>query len=1725
MATRREGILILGFLILLLIPAFAAASYAIRLELVIEKPVYSASEQIVLTGQLLQLNVSASDTSYQAVGNASINITIYDNSTGAVKSNYTLNTSSAGVFRSNSSTSLTEKTVSAPSETGTYRLEASYTDLDNTKWHSKINFVVLDQAVDDIIIRASKSRYYAAEPATVFLEAVKRTNGNRLPVSNVSLNGTLRYENLTTIRQFNCTTDSSGICSVSFNAPSSSGKYILEAKNFLAYSSFRVITFNIQAYMKDGLGQGHKETFRTNEQASVEVRIDVNGSVPTTNYTFNGTILDSSGSSIAVITSTSLETSNSYTNRFTFTISNQFTAGNYYASVNVYDNSGNSRPGTVFFQVREWIVNFYKASSDSGFEYEYVAFPSRKLNFEIYPKDRQNGSIVTGLNASQFNITMKSQVGSVVQIGNATWNSSCGTAGCYTFNLTSPSSTGDYIVSVSLNHSSDSQKTERKITVLSLKLSALSTTETGQQKDLFGTAEPVYLTLAAGNTTSSVNLTDASIINVKYENGTEFSYTNTTWFGVNVTDNTLHWAWNVTEQKLKLDPPKAGGVYTVKIGANSNTLTTTTRFIINPYDVCAVAKTAAGSIDSSSSFYAWQYKTTDTVYFELKMTQANNPAGRANSSYVKNATNFGTGSACSIDTTQQQVVANATISIEKITSSISGIENKINTTESVCKADNNQGAYTCTLKPLNKWESGRNIVELKVTGEDSQTSDKVVSMFETRTFFIYGYATTWANKPQSNITFTANMYNPGTNWWSNYGSGGLSGSITIQKVQYMGKNGEWVWPPIEISYNTTGVNSSNVSSGSGTFTLEHTRTPKKSWDPGSYSVIIKATDDASGESDYGEIWFEVKRWDAFSTPVEKSGTSFNYKYSFNSRENISLYMRITNAGDYNDNGGTSLGGNVSIGVQRVQQYTTWPPKEVNVSSYGVIGISVNQSSPWYYSANANTYANYVITIYPTSGTWENGYYNVVLDVNGTDTGWGWFNVISFTVQSRTTDQNGTNYVYNIKGSQPVYLNVTASKSWKTYYSAVDYVNTTFEDMTIRTWRQTGNSWQQLEYNYPENINVTVLNNTKLHVNGSAILNVTLSTGSWPAGWYNGDIKLKSVSGDNAGDSAIGYIYFNVQPFRVQASTSSYQVDYDSNVTATLSAYSPDWSSNTILSGNYSIKKITESQWTGSGNNYITYTNFTPANFTGQTQVNISPARSGSDKWSLTSGGYHYLTITVEDSNTGDTQDAWLSFRAMPMQTTIGTPYSQNSISATQNVTVPVTINSSRNSSSGSGNLSRVFEWSWPNVIEYKFTVGNCYSVTSGSCKITGTQNVTVHVPSSGWSEGWHYPEFEFTPTDDKSSKISAGSTWFRVAQAYSGSFSNYDQNNSWKYYFGADENASVKLQVTDGNYAGQVVNITKVEYAESGSSCWNDYCRTFVSASWEIINASTSKPNETIATGSVIRIIKPSGGWQRGDHVVRVNIAGPSGIATLKSGYFWVKDVSGPNATIVSPLFNATINASSFLFNVTTTENSTCTFNVVNYDSYNSWYCGGSNASTTYNTLYSYTCNTTTFKGASYYSNYASKWSDSNFQTSGTTHSYNFSTAGMPAQHYGAYLWCNDEDWNNVWASTVFKVNTSISTVNVTLTSPANNALGTASSISFNYSFTGPTSNCDLYTNSSGWAVNANQMSLNAGAHTTVALPLTNGTFIWNIKCTQTTNSTNFGWGASNRTLYVNITG
>ncbi len=1729
---KRGRFVCLAVFSLLLLAVFSAGAYAAdyvaRVQLSLEKSFYGPGEEVHLTGSVFLSNLSANDTSFVAVSGASVNFSISNSSANGsvLQSNHTLNTSVEGSFKSRSDLVPSGISVSAPAGDGYYNVSASYLDPNNVEWKSTGVIRVFASSIDHVSISPAEARYYLGETAVVTLKALREVGDRKVALANITINGSMRYTNRTTISTFFCTTANDGICTVSVAVPSSVGTYLLEANSFLSISYFTVVPFEAFVYVKDSTGESFKEILKGNEQASVEVNVKSNGSNPTGDFVFNGTITDSSNSVVANITSTTLNSNNSYTNRFSFTITTAFVNGVYYASVTVYKTGTSSRVSTATsFQVRSWSLTVNKGSKNSGFEYEYTTFPERNVSFEIFPKEYENGTVITGLNSTQFNITLASKTGAVLAVGNATYNASCSSSGCYEFTIAAPSAQGRYLLSVSLNHSSETQTAHRLVSVTTTSLSAMPSNIEGQFKELFSTSEAVYISLSAKNLTSSVNITDLLLESVIYQNGTKFNFTQVAlWDNVSSNNSALEWAWNGSTQRLKLDAPKTGGNYLANVFVNNRSAAASATFFVNPYTVCGAAKSTAGSVDSSSSFYVWQYKTTDTVYLELKITQAQNGVGKAafgngtgGSSF--NSAYYGMGSACSVDTTKTQAITNATIVIEEVVNLQTGTKAALNTSASACSADDNSGTYTCTVTPNTKWDGGRYAVKLKITGADGETVDRAESVFEARAFYIWAWSNSWTNKPASNITFNIQMYEAGTNWWSNYGStGGITGEVAIQKVEYNGKDGEWLWPPIDISYNTTGLNASNISNGRGSFTLTTDRLPKKSWEPGYYVVTIKGTNTASGESDYGQAWLGIKQWEAYASPVDTSGSSIQYKDSFGTKENVTLFVRITNAGDWSDSGNTNLAGgsNVSVGIKKLQYYKGGAMAELNKSAYSFTYINVTTSSPWYSSGNTGTHNKYFLNITPASGRWDGGYYNVILDVNSTETGYGWFNVIAFGVDTQPTDSSGA-YTYSSRGAGPRYFNVTATKSKKTYYSyykANDYINTTVKDVALSVWRE--DTWQSEKLEYPEDLNVS-----PLWVNGSALVAVNKS-GSWLSGYYWGEITLQ----DAENSTATGYLWFSVRSFRVDTSVRNYTIDTDANVSVDLNTKQPDWSNNTVVSGNYTITSIYEDVWSGSGRSRTTYTNYKPNStdtFNGTVILNITP-NSGS--WGTGSyGGYHYLTAVVRDNADSTTQTGWISFRAVPFSVTTANIPNPYSFTQASNVTVNVTVRKSATNAATTANLTRAFEQTYPTQTEYGFAVGGCTSASNGNaCQVTGTQNITLIAPSGGWPSGWHYINLEFTPAGGGSKTQADGSVWFNAVQAYDGYFNNVDEGGvRYKYYFSLSENITIGIVVRNSNYVPQQVNITKVEMSEDGDSCWYESCKAYGNYSYNVLNGSVG--NEIKGNGT-IRILLNSSQWKRGQHSIRATIGGSAGTAVIKTGYVWIKDTSVPNVTVVSPQLGQVINTSSFLFNATSNENVVCSLTVLNYDMFSQWYCGGSGTNAT-----EPACNSTRFNGSTYYYqnvNYP-PWGPMN--TGGLVHHYNISAAGWVNQDYSITSWCYDADWNWINAKTSFTFNGSTTAVpvRVNLTSPANTSTVNTSTVTFRYNVSGPSNsaaNCSVYINvSNTWAANLSSRTANNTNTTNITevsvAGFNNGAYVWNAYCYQTTNATNAAWAASNFTFNV----
>ncbi len=1589
--------------------------YFVSMNVSLEKSVYGPGETIALYGILTRGNISGSNaTNMTAMAGASVlaNITSAPFN-GTQLSAYTLNTTAQGAFYSRSVTYPNATNITAPNTTGYYYFILSYTDPNSTSWPYWLSFSVVQTTVDELIVSASKGTYIAGEPMSIRAAASRTVGSAKIAQQNVSINGTIRTSAEAVQASFSCTTGDDGSCSINTTAPTTAGTYRAEANNYTSSTFFRVVPFDVLVYMKDSTGKAIKNTFKQSDIASVEAQVIYNGTTPTGAYTFNGTIADINGNTIKMINTTALNTNNSYVNRFSFTVDNSFANGFYIATVNVTGGSS-TVSATTSFEVRGWTLVVEPSEENSNFEYGWNTFVSRNVSIDILPLYSANGTVITSANASAMSISVKDALGNALSTGAAVWNSTCRKTGCYRGSVQAPASAGTYPLTVKVDYNGEVQAVERLLGIIGTKVEATPTSEHGELKELFGTNEFIYITLEGKSQNGTATaITDAVLRSVTAANGSQLGYTNTSYENVNASNTAPEYGYNATSQRLRLDTPKAGGPYTIEILANNRTAGTTTSVVVNPYDVCIVAKNTPGNAGGTTGYYfVYQFKTDDVLYLELIVKEADNPLGKASSLNGTNST-AGTGLACKIDTTQEQAVTNATLTVVEVINLDTGTKESVNSTTTVCQADDTSGKYTCTIQQQdNKWNGGKHQVKLRI--EKGGISDIAYGFFEARAFYLYAWSQNWRNKPNDTVMLNVNMYQAGSNWWRS--STGLSGTASVERVEFCGGQGYWMASCVDYGYNTTGLNASTVTNGQGTLNLSVNRTTAKKWGTGSYKVVIKGTDSA-GTTDYGYAWFEVKNWEVWTPPVGVPGSgACNYKYSFGTKENVTLYVRISNAGEWNDAGGTSLGGNVSISVKKLQDTSSSPPKEINASTYTATSININRTTPHYWSS---CNSSYVITISPTSGKWnDTGYFNAVIDVNGTETGFGWFQVKSFNVYTEPTNSNATGYVYSTNGKGPVYFKVFTTKGEKYYteYTSTDFINATITDIILRRWDNT--NYQATELNYPEQLNVSVVGKTTLQINGTNTLNVTRLSGNWSSGYYWGELTMK----DAENQTGKGYLWFNVQPFRVETAVSQYEVGASSNATAALTIREPDWNTNALLPGNYTITSVYEDVWSMSGYSRTAY-NYTPtatATFNGTATLVVLPpsGKWGSGSW----GGYHYLTVVVRDNSDNTTQGGWMSFRTLPFKVTIGTVAN---VGLTGAPAIPVTLQDPVTNGSITGNITKVYRWTSSGQTTHTFSVGSCSSSASSyGCQINGSANVTVTAPTGGWEDSYVYLTLVFT---DGTSTVESYAN-FRAAQAYSGWWSNIDENGQWKYYFNFTDNATLQLNPRDTNNAPVTVTVTNVEYAETPSNCWTDSCRTYVSANWSIVgNASGTA---TCAGSCFVRVKNP-GVWQKGDHTVRASVNGSQGNATIKSGYFWVKDLTPPTLSMTSPVTGTTY-TSSLSFSATTSESANCYLTLLNHDTFKNWFCSGNTTGA---------CNSSAYNGTSYYYQYIGKdysyistnisapgtstTGSTGLSTGQTSHSYSFSMTSLTNQDYGLNINCYDEDWNSATGRIAFKINKS----------------------------------------------------------------------------------------------------
>lgn len=1307
--------------ILLLASTVNAATYDISL--LIEKNVYCKNEPINVYGEIYENGVLLSS--------GTVDLYLYRAAAPGESEVEEDREEDVSVSGGNFASSLSS------SNYGKHKITAKYEDTGGVIWESSIDFLVLPckGKIDKLSVIPDKAVYYPGEGMEVTIEVLKKVGHGWVGIEGIPIDGTMRYPNESIISEFSCTTGDDGTCEIQLISPDVEGEYLLEVSDFGAVAWFEVLPFDVALRMLDETGQTVKTSYLKGEKAMVEVIVKPpSGSTET--YIFTGSVLDKDGNVVKEISQAELSPP-SYTNSSVFTIDKDFGSGKYEVAVTVSD--GTSVSISTFFEVKSWELSIERKS---GFLLGYTAFPGSEVTIAIKIVNLLTGESIHD-NETEFDVSFDSIS------CNPEWDVE---SDAYLCSFTLPSDPGSYTLSVQATRKATTQKVKKTIMVTDFIAYASPVNEEGEPKSVFGGKEKIYVKVRAMNSTADVPITELVLIKVENEDGETVDYIQAGW---DSDSKYLEWV-NLSLSMLKLDNPRNGGLYRIEILVNEKAIAST-KFLIVPFMV------NSQTVDSEQN-PKWRFSTDETIYFILDVYEA-----EFEETYEYwYGYGYGYGG-----TSGGAVVPNATIAPIHIINDQAFEEVPLSEVEYSCTLTNSEGRARCNLS-TEKWSGGWYHVVWKITAEDGITG-RGFSWFEARDFYIHAHAVDesgmykWAFTPSSNITFNVQLTRE-----SGCGSGGLSGQVTVTKILYHGKPGEWKWPPSEYEYeDLTGglLPSTSVQEGSGNFTLS---APPDGWDSGFYSLVLEAVIIEGGnvtDRGYGTAWFDVRLWDVWATPIDPS--TYSWKDKFQMEENITLFINIHPAGEWTD--GVELEGKpVRISIDKIQDYSSWPPQDMDPSRYTQYPIQVNKSASYWGPLSSTEKSKYVLVIQPNE-KWETGSYSVVLNVSGrneSEKGWGWFEVVSFYSTAKIVDEEG-NQIWSSRGIGPLLLNLTATqKQVTTTIEEAIPVNATVKSISLWRWDQDAGL---TELSYPGDINLS-----SAQVNGSATINMSLE-GDWPSGWYHGEIILESN-----GNTSRARIYFEIKPFGVYLSYD-YEIPSSSNFTAEIKIVEPSrwwWDElSDPLYGWYNISSIREQKWWMWMGKEIPPERYSPHSFYTNATLEIAP----DNEWEI---GYHTLRMKIEDES-GRWVERWLSFEAIPFKVSMSYP---PVIGPADDLSISLTIRDVDGNEHGA-NITGVYEWSWMDcglVSSYSYTPDYIF----------GSGTLTISAPAEGWKMGYHSLTIELNKTLKER-------IWFSV-KLFTG----------WAHgYSSKDEPVTLEIEVfeSDGVTPAKV-NVTKVEYVNWAES-------------------------------------------------------------------------------------------------------------------------------------------------------------------------------------------------------------------------------------------------------------------------------------------------------------------
>ena len=493
----------------------------------------------------------------------------------------------------------------------------------------------------------------------------------------------------------------------------------------------------------------------------------------------------------------------------------------------------------------------------------------------------------------------------------------------------------------------------------------------------------------------------------------------------------------------------------------------------------------------------------------------------------------------------------------------------------------------------------------------------------------------------------------------------------------------------------------------------------------------------------------------------------------------------------------------------------------------------------------------IVTLNP-NGTWQSGYYQLVVEVfgpSGSETSTNWFEVRPFFVDVVPVNQNGTN-TWAYSSGDTIRLNISAANkpSWMRYsvYSntSFTYSNATIKSMKLQYYNPT--NWQMT--------NVSISSYSPISISGITMVNLT--TESLSSGSYNFEVTLN----DSTGNEATGYGWFEVRNFRLSAQTNNWKWIFLPNETISIRAAACsattwwcDPTSNTYSGKtvNITVSKLARTNtWPYTNVSGWTATSGQITNSSGTSTLNITPT-------SRLSSGYYMAELTgryVDGSGSSETATVWFSIQSFSF-----TAYAtKGEFAANENLTVGITADQQINITD-----IQISCGQWPNYKSYRLNDNLRVNQSSVSA---GTRGLSINVTSGSWGAGWCSGQITASDPADSSS---TQTQWlsFNVK-----TFTLEVQ--PVRYVIVKNETPSLRI-ISDRTLILSDLNLTRWDYVGGTSQ------QTFYK-----LNTNLTANTSSVAANSHIRF-NISSNWTNGYHSGQITLSDPSDSSLSSSAYFY----------------------------------------------------------------------------------------------------------------------------------------------------------------------------------------------------------------------------------------------